>query len=301
MSVEKIIVRVFDTLNVHVERHLFHDDADSVILVNGALATTASFGQTIKYLGERYNVVCFDLPYAGQSRQHNPGQFLLTKDDEVAILLELIHRFRPKFLYSVSWGGLAALLALARGASSVQRAVIGSFSPFLNAAMMDYVTTAREHLHRDDKNAAAELLNNTVGQNLPGVLKSMNYRYLINLPEEERAQIKFHIDQILALRPDEYLPTLSNIRCEIKFINGTLDRHTPSDDIQKMANYIRHAQFSAIADTGHFLELEGRAQKAAVRGEIMAFFDTAETPTAHSLPAQSFLAALQAPTFAGAN
>jgi rhamnosyltransferase subunit A len=301
MSVEKLVVRVAGALNVHVERHVFHDDADSVILINGALATTASFGQTIKYLSERYNVVCFDLPYAGQSRQYNPSQFLLTKDDEVVILLELIHQFRPRFLYSVSWGGLAALLALAQGRSSVERAVIGSFSPFLNAAMMDYVTKARDYLRRDEATSAAQLLNDTVGQNLPRVLKLMNYRYLISLPEEERAQIEFHIDQILNLHLDHYLPRLSNIQCGIKFINGKLDRHTTVDDILKMAGYIRNAQFSAIADTGHFLELEGRPQKAAVRGEIMAFFGAAEASAVPQVRIEPFVAALQGTTFAGAN
>ena len=73
-------------LKVYVERNVFDPAFDTAMLVNGALATTASFGQTVQYLGERMNTICFDLPYAGQSRQHNPGCFILTKDDEAAIL-----------------------------------------------------------------------------------------------------------------------------------------------------------------------------------------------------------------------
>ncbi|AGZ32068.1 alpha/beta hydrolase family protein [Burkholderia pseudomallei NCTC 13179] len=105
MPIEKQVVALPSGLKVHVERHVFDPAFETVILVNGALATTASFGQTIRYLGERVNAVCFDLPYAGQSRQHNPGEYILTKDDEVEILLHLAERFEPSLLLSVSWGG----------------------------------------------------------------------------------------------------------------------------------------------------------------------------------------------------
>jgi rhamnosyltransferase subunit A len=303
MSVEKLIVRVKNSFNVHVEQHIFHSGRDSVILVNGALATTASFGQTIKYMGERYNVICFDLPYAGQSRQHNSGSFLLTKDDEVNILLELIHRFEPKFLYSVSWGGLAALLALSQEATSIYCAAIGSFSPFLNEAMIEYVTTARNFLAAGENVQAAQLLNDTVGRHLPRMLKLFNYRYLISLPKEEQEQVAFHVEQILALKPETYLDKLSNIPCRVKFINGELDEHTTVHDIRQIARYVKYAQFAAIRDTGHFLELEGRAQAAAIREEILEFFDGAERvaePPSRATQASKLIAAAQEQTFAHA-
>ncbi|WP_230323874.1 alpha/beta fold hydrolase, partial [Burkholderia pseudomallei] len=167
MPIEKQVVALPSGLKVHVERHVFDPAFETVILVNGALATTASFGQTIRYLGERVNAVCFDLPYAGQSRQHNPGEYILTKDDEVEILLHLAERFEPSLLLSVSWGGVASLFALARGCASVRRAVIASFSPFLNDAMTDYVTRARDHIAAGENLKAAQLLNDTVGRYLP--------------------------------------------------------------------------------------------------------------------------------------
>jgi rhamnosyltransferase subunit A len=120
MPVQTAIVRLANSLHVHVERHIFHSDRDSVILINGALATTASFGQTIRYMSERYNVLCFDLPYAGRSRPHNKRSFLLNIDDEVDNLLELICRFKPGYLCSASWGGMAAMLALSHGATDAR-------------------------------------------------------------------------------------------------------------------------------------------------------------------------------------
>jgi len=146
MPTEKHVVPLPNGLKVYVERNVFDPSFDTAMLVNGALATTASFGQTVQYLGERMNTICFDLPYAGQSRQHNPGCFILTKDDEAAILQHLVEHFAPEFLVSVSWGGVASLFALARGCPSVRRAAICSFSPFLNDAMVDYVTRARDHI-----------------------------------------------------------------------------------------------------------------------------------------------------------
>ncbi|MFM0632517.1 alpha/beta fold hydrolase [Paraburkholderia xenovorans] len=272
MSVEKEIFRLHNSLNVQVERHVFDTGRKSVILVNGALATTASFGQTIKYLGERYNVICFDLPYAGQSKQHNRAGFLLTKEDEVEILLRLIQHFEPKYLYSVSWGGLASLIALARQPASVERAVIGSFSPFLNDAMLAYVTRARDLLGTGENLQAAQLLNDTVGKHLPRILKLLNFRYLTSLPKEEQSQVAFHVNQILALRPETYLDKLASIRCRVKFINGELDEYTTSEDIRTLARYVMHAHFATVPNTGHFLELEGRTQAASMREAILDFF-----------------------------
>lgn len=56
MPIEKQVVALPSGLKVHVERHVFDPAFETVILVNGALATTASFGQTIRYLGERVSL-----------------------------------------------------------------------------------------------------------------------------------------------------------------------------------------------------------------------------------------------------
>ncbi|KVE40002.1 alpha/beta fold hydrolase, partial [Burkholderia sp. BDU5] len=238
MPIEKQVVALPNGLKVHVERHVFDPAFETVILVNGALATTASFSHTVRYLGEHLNSLCFDLPYAGQSRQHNPGEYVVTKDDEVEILLYLIDSFEPAYLASMSWGGVASLLALARGCASVRRAVIGSFSPFLNAAMTDYVTRARDHVAAGENLKAAQLLSDTVGQYLPRVMKIYNYRYLSKLPKEEWRQVAFHADQILSMQPEQYLPEFRNIGCDVKFVNGELDEYTTASDVRRLGAYV---------------------------------------------------------------
>lgn len=275
MPFETEIVKLSNGLNVYVERHLFNPDYESVILVNGALATTTSFRQTIKYLGERYNTICFDLPYAGRSKPHNDRDFILTKDDEVDILRQLIARFAPKCLVSVSWGGVASLLALSLECTSVQRAVIASFSPFLNAPMTDYVTRARDYIAAGEHMLAAQLLNDTVGKHLPRMIKLYNYRYLTQLPQREVHQVAFHVGQILALDPERYLSRLGEIACRVKFINGALDEYTPAEQVRSLASRMRFAEFETIPGAGHFLDLEGREQLRHVRAAILGFFGAA--------------------------
>ncbi|MGF6240592.1 rhamnosyltransferase subunit A [Paraburkholderia sp. GAS38] len=275
MPIEKLVVPLPTGCKVYVERHVFNPDFESVILINGALATTASFGQTIKYLGERYNAICFDLPYAGQSKAYNAGEFVLTKDDEVDILLHLIAVFEPSFLLSVSWGGVASLLALARRQTSVRRAVIASFSPLLNPAMTDYVTCARDYIAAGENLKAAQLLNDTVGRHLPRIMKLYNYRYLSTLPRREQDQVAFHVDQILAIRPEQYLHEFRNIDCDLKFINGELDEYTTSADVRTLAAHLARAEFATIEQAGHFLDLEGRHPLRQVRTAIFDFFGEA--------------------------
>lgn len=82
-------------------------------MVNGALSTTRSFARTSKCLAEHFNVLLFDLPFSGYSREHNTDLDLVTKDDEVHMLRALVERFQVNHLVSASWGGISTLLTLA--------------------------------------------------------------------------------------------------------------------------------------------------------------------------------------------
>ena len=284
MEVVTTIENISGRFNVHVEHHVFNETFDTVILVNGALATTTSFRQTVKYLKGRFNVLMYDLPYAGQSRQHNgDSEEHLSKDDEVDILGELIQRFRPSHLISISWGGVAALLALARSPRTVKKAVIGSFSPILNQPMLDYIGRAQAYLEQRDQAGAANLLNSTVGQYLPRLLKLYNHRYLASLPVEDCARVAFHIRQILLLDAANYVEKLSAIRIPVLFVNGELDRYTAAEDVRTLSRHIRHSEFVSVADTGHFLDLEsGRAWNEVSR-LVNSFLggETRHSRTAH--------------------
>ena len=92
------VVDIHRTFKVHTEFYANPSARKTIILINGSLATTAAFAQTIKYLQPQFNVVLYDQPYAGQSKPHNHHHQPITKEDEASILLELIEQFRAHHL-----------------------------------------------------------------------------------------------------------------------------------------------------------------------------------------------------------
>ncbi len=185
------VITLFGRYSVYVDYHKKEGANKTVIMVNGALATTTSFSQTIRNLKDHVNIVLFDLPFAGRSREHNKNSSsVLTKDDEVAILLYLIEHFDVNFMISASWGGVSSLLSLARRPPTIEKAVICSFSPVINDAMYSYMVNARRFLCDQDIPGGAQLLNSTVGKYLPRLLQAHNYQYLLAMVQGNRARSK---------------------------------------------------------------------------------------------------------------
>jgi pimeloyl-ACP methyl ester carboxylesterase len=271
MKMEEDVISVCGKYHIYCEHHKLFGADKTTLMVNGALATTISFTQTIRNLKDHTNVLLFDLPFAGKSRSHNVGCGILTKEDEVEILLSLIERFKVNYLVSASWGGLSTLLALARRPRKIERAVVLSFSPIINSAMHNYMTDARRFLQNRDVRGGAELLNSTVGKFLPRLLKSHNYEYLLHMVEGNEQQILFHIDQIFALDHSQYVSMFRAINVPVLFVNGALDEYTTSEDARLLARHIQASEFAVIPDAGHFLDLESSAVRRAA-GEIKREF-----------------------------
>ncbi len=274
MSKHAEVIGLRNGFQIYVEHQISSPKFPTILMVNGALSTTTSFNHTIKFLKSGFNTICFDLPYSGESRAHNTSGRIVTKDDEVDILGLLAERYMPEYLISISWGGVAALLMLARKKTSISRAIIGSFSPFLNPAMIEYISSARDFIGQEKYGDAARLLNDTVGKYLPRMLKLYNYRYLSRLPKAEMQQVRFHIEQILNLQPGTYLAELQNIRADTLFVNGDRDEYTSAVDVKFLAPYVRAAQFATVSGAGHFLDLEGSHAQNATRDIIFGFLPT---------------------------
>ena len=102
MRPETAVVEINRKHKVYTELYGNQAASKTIILVNGSLATTASFTQTVKYLQPQFNVVAFDLPYAGQSKPHKSDFTPITKEDEAAILLKLIDHYGANYLMSFS-------------------------------------------------------------------------------------------------------------------------------------------------------------------------------------------------------
>lgn len=256
MRPEIAVLDIQGQYRVYTECHRAKAAEHTIILVNGSMATTASFAQTVRNLHPRCNVVLYDQPYAGKSRPHNHHERLIGKETEAHILLELIEHFGADQLLSFSWGGACALLALAQRPRSVGKAIVSSFSPLINAPMQDYLNRGSQYLACCDRPRIGHLVNETIGKHLPSLFKRFNYRHVSSLDRHEYAQMHLHISQVLDHDLDRALKGARTIDIPVLFINGEHDEYTTVADARQFARYLANCQFAIIDDAGHFLEME---------------------------------------------
>ncbi|UVE18734.1 alpha/beta hydrolase [Pseudomonas sp. LS44] len=283
MRPETAVVHVHEHYNVHTEFYPSPAARKTIILVNGSLATTSSFAQTVKYLQPQFNVVLYDQPYAGQSKPHNHHRQPISKEDEAQILLELIEHFRVDYLMSFSWGGVAALLALAQRPARIEKAVIGSFSPLLNEPMLDYLGKGVGYLHSIDRQGIGQLVNETIGKHLPSLFKRYNYRHISTLDEHEYRQMHAHIHKVVNLDSHCQLECLAGIDIPLLFVNGDNDEYTTATDARLFAHYLNDCHFATIDNTGHFLDMEHKRAWLQMQHTLIGFLQAGRTSYQHRL------------------
>lgn len=253
------VVDIHGTYKVHTEFYSSPSARKTIILVNGSLSTTAAFAQTVKYLNTQFNVVLYDQPYSGKSKPHNSHNQPLTKEDEARILLELIEHFKADYLQSFSWGGVAAMLALAQRPPRIEKAVIASFSPLINAPMLDYLQKGMTTLQAVDGVGLGHLVNNTIGKHLPSLFKRFNHRHISSLDDHEYHQMHAHIDQVVHLETHCEMGYLAGIDIPVLFVNGEHDEYTSAEDVRVFAEHLNDCKFAIIDNAGHFLDMEHKA------------------------------------------
>lgn len=277
MRPEISVLDIQGQFRVYTEFYRADAAEKTIVMVNGSLATTASFAQTVRNLHPQFNVVLYDQPYAGKSKAHNLHEKPLTKEMEGQILLELIDHFAAEHVMSFSWGGAATLVALAHRPRRIEKAVISSFSPVINEHMRDYLERGVRHLGARDRDEVGNLVNDTIGKHLPSLFKRFNYRHVSSLDLHEYDQMHFHISEVLSLNESVYLNAASNISVPVMFMNGEWDEYTAAQDARLFAQHVKKSTFSTIQSTGHFLDME---HKAACRDSRNAVLDFLKTPPA---------------------
>ncbi|MGO4744364.1 alpha/beta fold hydrolase [Serratia quinivorans] len=257
---------------IYVERYIYPGANETVICVNGALSTTLAFRNCVKNFKNRVNVILFDLPFIGKSRHHNRLDRPLPKSEEVIILQDLINRYQPDYILSVSWGGLAALMTLSTRPPSIRKAIIASFSTRITPAMHSYINRARTLLDEGKNHEVATLLNDEVGKFLPTLLKQANHQHIKNLDHDTYRQASFHISQISSLCHEDYVDIFRKIETPILFINGGKDEYTTAEDIRDIRNYINNSEFITIPEAGHFLDMETRTASQRINELLNSYF-----------------------------
>ncbi|WP_312936084.1 alpha/beta hydrolase [Pseudomonas sp.] len=271
MSPEIAVLEIQGQYRVHTECYRSQVAEQTVILVNGSLATTASFAQAVRNLHPQFNVVLYDPPYAGRSRPHNRHERLIGKQDEAQVLLELIGHFHADHVLSFSWGGACTLMALAHRPRTIQTAVISSFSPVINAAMHDYLERGSAYLASVDRPRIGQLINDTIGQHLPALFKRFNHRHVSSLDDHEYEQMHFHIQQMREHDLQIALHNARHIEIPVLFINGTRDDYATVSDARQFTRHVRNSRFSVIQEAGHFLEMEHKAASDETRRVLLEF------------------------------
>ena len=279
MRPETAIVEIHRKYRVYTEYYANKAATKTIILVNGSLATTTSFAQTVRYLQPHFNVVLYDQPYAGRSQLHNFHGEPIRKEDEAEILLALIDHFDANHVVAFSWGSASTLLALAQRPRRVEKAVIGSFAARMSEPMRDYIKAALSCISEGDRLSVARLINNTIGKHLPPLFKRFNYRHISSLAEREYQQLHFHICEAFAQdTTDCYKACAAAIDIPLLFINGEWDEYTTADDARLFAEHARQCQFRTIEKTGHYLDMEHKDAWLATQQALLGFL----TPVAVS-------------------
>lgn len=269
------IVEIDRQYKVYTEHYLNAGADKTIILVNGSLATTASFAQTVRYLRPRFNVVLYDQPYAGQSKRHNRHGQPIRKEDEAKILLELIEHFSADHVLSFSWGGAATLLALAERPQRIEKAVISSFSARINTPMRDYLESGLTFLQACDRYNVGCWINTTIGKHLPSLFKRFNHRHVSSLAEHEYRQMHFHVNEVLARDTECYLACANAIEVPLLFVNGEWDEYTSAQDARLFAEHARQSEFHTVKKAGHFLDMEHQAAWHDTQQALLGFLQPA--------------------------
>lgn len=271
MRPETAVLDIQGQYRVYTEFYRSQEAEKTIILINGSLATTASFSQAVRNLHPQFNVVLYDQPYAGKSKPHNHHERLLTKETEGQILLELIDHFAADQVMSFSWGGACTLMALAHRPRRIERAVVSSFSPVINEPMREYLERGSRYLRECDRYQVGNLVNETIGKYLPPLFKRFNYRHVSSLDNHEYAQMHFHIHQVLDHDLENALTAAKAIDIPVLFINGEWDEYTTIADARQFSRHVRNSQFSEIRSAGHFLDMENKSACRDTRDALIDF------------------------------
>ncbi|PWB33320.1 alpha/beta hydrolase [Pseudomonas sp. SDI] len=281
MRPEIAVLDIQGQYRVYTEFYRADAAEKTIILINGSLATTASFAQTVRNLHPQFNVVLYDQPYAGKSKAHNRNDRLLTKEIEGQILLELIDHFAADHVMSFSWGGACTLLALAHKPRRIEKAVVSSFSPVINEPMRDYLERGCQYLSACDRYRVGNLVNDTIGKHLPSLFKRFNYRHVSSLDNHEYQQMHFHINQVLEHDLERALKAAQAIDIPVLFVNGEWDEYTTIDDARQFGRHVRNSHFSHIQGAGHFLDMEHKAACRDTREAFLGFLKPALRESRH--------------------
>ncbi|MFA5271718.1 MAG: alpha/beta hydrolase [Candidatus Omnitrophota bacterium] len=229
---------------------------EDIICLNGVQQSMAMWLSFVKRFGHCYRITLFDFPHQGKAKI-NSGLHSVSFDEQVRILHAIIKEsgIKSADICTASWGGVVALAFALRFPQHVKRLLLASIGIKPNTCMKDVILKGTA-MNKHDRQAMADLLINSFGDNLPQALKNQIIAQFQSMSEERiRAFSEHGMSVIFNESLDKVIP-LSEVTKPVVILYGGKDKIIDYKDVKSMAKQMPNCAIKVIPNVGHFLHLE---------------------------------------------
>ena len=255
----KLTAIVKDELHINrfvIPYRVYGNGGPQLVCLNGIQQSMAMWHSFIQRFASHYRIVIFNFP--GQGKGHVlSGSTKASLEEEVEILHEVIKTVgaREITLCTASWGGVVAMIYAERYPHMVKRLILGSLTAKANKHMVETIQSGTQ-LDMNDRGKIADSLINSMGMELPDVIKSRIMKQFLSMSQEQLTAFYEHGLFIIEGRNLKEVVNLNQIQAETILLNGENDTIIDLDDVKDLASQIPNCRMELVQDVGHFLHLE---------------------------------------------
>lgn len=227
-----------------------------VICLNGAQQSMAMWLSFVKRFASCCRITLFDFPHQGKAKI-NSGPSSVSLDEQVSILHAVIKEadIKSADICTASWGGVVALAFALQFPQYVKRLLLASIGIKPNTCMKDVILKGIA-MNKHDRQAMADLLINSFGDNLPQALKNQIITQFQSMSEERIRAFSEHGMSVIFNESLDKVVSLSKVTKETILFYGENDKIIDYKDVKSMAKQIPDCVIKVIPKVGHFLHLE---------------------------------------------
>ena len=173
VSIMPLMKGKLDVQRFVVPYRIYGEKKCTLVFINGIMQSMAMWHTFVRRFSQSYRIVVFDFPNQGSGRVVS-GSAQLSLDEQVDILDAVIKTAGGEdqlTVCSASWGGVVALAYAARHPQRLQRLILASMGTRPNQKMIEIITKGLE-MPTEDRLQVAEILIESLGQDLPGLMKN---------------------------------------------------------------------------------------------------------------------------------
>ncbi len=227
-----------------------------VICLNGAQQSMAMWLSFVKRFAGRFRITLFDFPHQGKAKI-NYGSSSVSLTEQTRILHAVIKEADIKFadICTASWGGVVALSFAISFPRYIKRLLLASIGMKPNTCMKDVILKGVA-MNKYNRQAMADLLINSFGDNLPQALKNQIIAQFQSMSEERIHAFSEHGMSVIFNESLDGVVPLSKVAKETILFYGENDKIIDYKDVRSMAKQIPNCIIKVIPKVGHFLHLE---------------------------------------------